>query len=63
MGFFSKPSQEEMQARYRYMAERSVLRNGELPPAASGQQQLIYGQNQNGLGLNYGDAMPTISFA
>ncbi len=62
MGFFSKPSQEEMQARYRAMAERSVLRNGELPPAPAGSQQVIYGQNQNSLGLNYGD-VPSFSIA
>ncbi len=57
---FGKPSQEEMQARYRAMAERSVLRNGELPTAAAGTQQVIYGQNQNSLGLNYGDVAPAI---
>lgn len=57
---FGKPSQEEMQARYRAMAERSVLRNGELPSAPSGTQQVIYGQGMNSLGLNYGDVAPTI---
>lgn len=57
---FGKPSQEEMQARYRALAERSVLKNGELPTAPAGSQQVIYGQNQNSLGLNYGDAAPTI---
>jgi len=57
---FGKPSQEEMQARYRALAERSVLRNGELPTVPAGTQQVIYGQNQNSLGLNYGDAAPTI---
>jgi len=60
MGFFSKPSQEEMQARYKAMAERSVLKNGVLPTVPAGTQQVIYGQNQNSLGLNYGDAAPTI---
>ena len=60
MGFFSKPSDEEMQARYRAMAERSVLRNGALPTVPTGTQQVIYGQNQNSLGLNYGDTAPTI---
>lgn len=57
---FGKPSQEEMQARYRALAERSVLKNGELPTAPAGTQQVIYGQNQNSLGLNYGDTAPTI---
>lgn len=57
---FGKPSQEEMQARYRALAERSVLKNGELPTVPAGTQQVIYGQNQNSLGLNYGDAAPTI---
>lgn len=57
---FGKPSQEEMQARYRAMAERSVLRNGELPSASAGTQQVIYGQGMNSLGLNYGDVAPTI---
>jgi hypothetical protein len=57
---FGKPSQEEMQARYRAMAERSVLRNGELPSAPAGTQQVIYGQGMNSLGLNYGDVAPTI---
>jgi hypothetical protein len=57
---FGKPSKEEMQARYRALAERSVLKNGELPTAPAGTQQVIYGQNQNSLGLNYGDAAPTI---
>ena len=57
---FGKPSQEEMQARYRALAERSVLKNGELPTVPAGTQQVIYGQNQNSLGLNYGDTAPTI---
>jgi hypothetical protein len=57
---FGKPSQEEMQARYKAMAERSVLKNGELPPAAAGTQQVVYGQRMNSLGLNYGDVAPTI---
>ena len=57
---FGKPSQEEMQARYRALAERSVLKNGELPTAASGTQQVIYGQGMNSLGLNYGDVAPAI---
>ena len=57
---FGKPSQEEMQARYKALAERSVLKNGELPTVPAGTQQVIYGQNQNSLGLNYGDAAPTI---
>lgn len=57
---FGKPSQEEMQARYRALAEQSVLKNGELPTVPAGTQQVIYGQNQNSLGLNYGDAAPTI---
>lgn len=57
---FGKPSQEEMQARYKALAEQSVLKNGELPTVPAGTQQVIYGQNQNSLGLNYGDAAPTI---
>lgn len=57
---FGKPSKEEMQARYRALAERSILKNGELPTVPAGTQQVIYGQNQNSLGLNYGDAAPTI---
>ena len=56
---FGKPSQEEMQARYRAMAERSVLKNGELPTVPEGTQQVIYSPG-NTLGLNYGDAAPTI---
>lgn len=59
MGFFSKPSQEEMQARYKALAEQSVLRNGELPTVPEGTQQVIYSP-YNGLGLNYGDAAPPI---
>jgi hypothetical protein len=42
------------------LAERSILKNGELPTVPAGTQQVIYGQNQNSLGLNYGDAAPTI---
>ena len=57
---FGKPSQEEMQARYRALAERSVLKNGELPTAPAGTQQVIYGQGMNSLGLNYGDVAPAI---
>jgi hypothetical protein len=59
MGFFSKPSREEMQARYRAAAERSILKNGELPTVPAGTQQVIY-TPYNGLGLNYGDVAPTI---
>jgi len=56
---FGKPSQEEMQARYRAMAERSVLKNGELPTVPEGTQQVIYSP-YNSLGLKYGDAAPQI---
>ena len=48
-----------MQARYKAMAEQSVLKNGELPTVPEGTQQVIYSP-YNSLGLKYGDAAPTM---